>query len=376
MRKKYFIFLLSLSFIVGLFSCQKEVDFGAQITKLNLQVDSLKSSRDSLEKALQLSNTSIIELQKNRDSLAGVLVIADSVYKKLSLSNNNLLKSLDTIKTQLTGIGTQVSALTTQLALSNTNITTINTQLVSLNQQYTDLLVKFNSLLTQLNNISPFSLSTSLAAYYPFTGNAVDSSGNGNNGTVNGASLTTDRFGSANSAYYFNGTGNFISVTNKTLTLSGSFTVSCWVKLNNLTPSYFDEAIFSQWDDRKATKFLIGYRNDNTQSQSGFSFYKYGANAVGYNNYQTNWTATTAWNQIVATYELGFVSKIYINGSMVYSTASVPAALSNPSSTVTPIEIGHAHGQYGDLWFNGYIDDIRVHNRILSDSEISYLATH
>jgi hypothetical protein len=374
MRKRYLVFLLSISFIVGLFSCQKEVDFGAQITKLNLQVDSLKSSRDSLEKALKLSNTSIIELQKNRDSLAGVLLIADSVYKKLNLSNNNLLKSLDSIKTQLTGINTQLSALNTQLALSNTNIATINTQLVSLNQQYTELLAKFNSLLLQLNNITPFSLTTGLAAYYPFTGNAYDSSGNGNIGVVNGASLTSDRFGNSNSAYYFNGSSNFISVTNKTLTLTGNFTVSCWVKINNLTPSYFDEAIFSQWDDRKATKFLIGYRNDNTQS--GFSFYKYGANGVGYNNYQTNWSSNTAWNQIVATYELGFVSKIYINGTMVYTTSSVPATLSNPSSTVTPIEIGHAHGQYGDLWFNGLIDDIRVHNRILSDSEISYLATH
>jgi len=374
MRKRYLVFLLSISFIVGLFSCQKEVDFGAQITKLNLQVDSLKSSRDSLEKALKLSNTTILELQKNRDSLAGVLLIADSVYKKLNLSNNNLLKSLDSIKTQLIGISTQLSALNTQLALSNTNITTINTQLVSLNQQYTDLLAKFNSLLLQLNNITPFSLTTGLVAYYPFTGNAYDSSGNGNNGNVNGASLTSDRFGNSNSAYYFNGSSNFISVTNKTLTLSGNFTVSCWVKINNLTPSYFDEAIFSQWDDRKATKFLIGYRNENTQS--GFSFYKYGSNAVGYNNYQTNWSSNTTWNQIVATYEQGFVSKIYINGSMAYTTPSVPAALSNPSSTVTPIEIGHAHGQYGDLWFNGLIDDIRVHSRILSDAEISYLATH
>ncbi len=32
-------------------------------------------------------------------------------------------------------------------------------------------------------------------AYYPFNGNANDESGNGNNGTVDGASLTTDRLG-------------------------------------------------------------------------------------------------------------------------------------------------------------------------------------
>ena len=46
---------------------------------------------------------------------------------------------------------------------------------------------------------------TSLVAYWPFNGNANDLSGNGHNGTVNGATLTNDRFGSPNSAYNFNG---------------------------------------------------------------------------------------------------------------------------------------------------------------------------
>jgi hypothetical protein len=36
-----------------------------------------------------------------------------------------------------------------------------------------------------------------LVASFPFTGNANDASGNGNNGTVTGATLTTDRFGNA-----------------------------------------------------------------------------------------------------------------------------------------------------------------------------------
>ena len=44
-----------------------------------------------------------------------------------------------------------------------------------------------------------------LVGWWPFNGNANDESGNGNNGTVNGASLTTDRNGSLNSAYSFNG---------------------------------------------------------------------------------------------------------------------------------------------------------------------------
>jgi len=46
-------------------------------------------------------------------------------------------------------------------------------------------------------------LDKGLVAYYPFNGNANDESENGNNGTVNGATLTSDRFGIPNSAYRF-----------------------------------------------------------------------------------------------------------------------------------------------------------------------------
>ena len=53
-----------------------------------------------------------------------------------------------------------------------------------------------------------------LVAYYPFNGNTNDESGNGHNGIVNGtgATLTNDRFGNANKAYSFNGTGSYIRV--------------------------------------------------------------------------------------------------------------------------------------------------------------------
>ena len=53
----------------------------------------------------------------------------------------------------------------------------------------------------------PASLKEGLVAHYPFNGNASDASGNGKNGVVQGPVSTTDRFGSPNSAYYFNGAG-------------------------------------------------------------------------------------------------------------------------------------------------------------------------
>jgi len=69
-----------------------------------------------------------------------------------------------------------------------------------------------------------------LVAWYPFHGNANDSSGNGHNGTVNGATLTTDRFGNANYAYSFNGNGNIITLDNTIGNFGTSdFTISAWI---------------------------------------------------------------------------------------------------------------------------------------------------
>ena len=75
-----------------------------------------------------------------------------------------------------------------------------------------------------------------LVAWYPFNGNANDSSGNGNHGTNNGATLTTDRFGNANSAYTFDGKGNDItSGSSTTLAINMYATISAWIGGNNPT---------------------------------------------------------------------------------------------------------------------------------------------
>jgi hypothetical protein len=284
----------------------------------------------------------------------------------------NLTSSRDAMEVQLKSLAEQISLLNSQLASSNSNVASLTSQLAILNQKYLDLLARFDAIYGQT---IPGSLSVGLAAYYPFNGNAIDSSGNGNTATVNGASLTADRNNISNRAYNFNGSGNSMNILNKTLSLSGNFSISCWVKINNLTPSYYDQAIFSQWDDRTGRKFLFGYRCDNPQSQAGFSLYLFSPSRE-YGNYQINWSRTSSWKHIVATYEQGVVCQIYINGQLQYSSNNVPSTLASPNSTTTPIEIGHAHGQYGDLWLNGLLDDLRIYNRLLTTNEIYYLASN
>jgi hypothetical protein len=71
-----------------------------------------------------------------------------------------------------------------------------------------------------------------LVASFPFNGSADDASGYGNNGIVCGASLTTDRFGIPESAYYFNGLDNYIAHPTDSISATQG-TVAGWVNPND-----------------------------------------------------------------------------------------------------------------------------------------------
>jgi hypothetical protein len=101
---------------------------------------------------------------------------------------------------------------------------------------------------TNPNNASSFNpLSKSLVAYYPFNGNANDESGNRNHASVFGASLSLDRNKTINSAYYFNGTQDYIQLpSNQFMDGSGEVTVSAWYRFQGGQIG----SIFSTGDER------------------------------------------------------------------------------------------------------------------------------
>ena len=66
----------------------------------------------------------------------------------------------------------------------------------------TGMILVAQTLVAQVPSYVP---TNGLVGYWPFNGNANDESGNGNNLTINGPTLTTDRFGNSNNAYLFQG---------------------------------------------------------------------------------------------------------------------------------------------------------------------------
>lgn len=202
----------------------------------------------------------------------------------------------------------------------------------------------------------PFPLD-GLVAYYPFNGNANDISGNGNNGTVSGATLTFDRFGNPDSAYHFGGYGDYIYMApSPSLNITGDLTIAAWIYLSSSSV------------DRNAVIFsdLL-----EVSPHDGYSFRLWDGNKLCFFAGDPRLNATTplqvdVWTHVAVVLS-GTTATAYINGALDSSaTVSVPT-----SSSVNPTIGASAQRAYG---WNGDIDDIAVYNRALSPDEISELA--
>ena len=207
-----------------------------------------------------------------------------------------------------------------------------------------------------------------LQGWWPFNCNANDESGNGHHGTVTGATLTTDRFGAANSAYNFNGASRI--VTNYAGVLgTSSRSISFWYNFNTINNSN------DLW-------ILVGYGGAG-QCGGGFDCISWN----GVNNdigddircsvaiYNTN-GGTNIWHHYVATYDISFGIytqnvKIYDNGvlQIIPNITGLVIALNTVQNPLLQF------GGDGNVpnYMNGKLDDIGFWNRVLTQSEITAL---
>ena len=119
-------------------------------------------------------------------------------------------------------------------------------------------------------NIPSYVSKDGLVGWWPFNGNANDESGNGNHGTVNGATLTTDRNGKANSSYSFDGLSNKIEVMSNQSFDIKQLSISLWInspnnkvqKLVSRTNWNSSNENFSLCNDQNNT-YLVLKKNSN-----------------------------------------------------------------------------------------------------------------
>lgn len=210
---------------------------------------------------------------------------------------------------------------------------------------------------------------TGLVAHYPFTGNANDISGSGNNGTVTGATLTTDRFGNANFAYLFNGSNQWIDVIDSTnLNPSTQLTISVWVESS---ATQLNAGIIGKWNNFNGS---IG----DGQEQYVILADGQGMNFVTKTTIQKTTTEPSVlynngnWHHFVGVWD-GAVMKLYRDNVLVSSIAQTGSI---PSFT-QKLEIGRYAGGQGtganQNYFSGKIDDIRIYNVAVDSTGINAL---
>jgi hypothetical protein len=198
-----------------------------------------------------------------------------------------------------------------------------------------------------------------------FNGSAVDGSGFNNNGTVNGASLTSDRFGSSNKSYLFSGNQS-IGIPN--LLLSNNFSISVFATLSSISQDY--SIILGKWAGASGQlSYELSKRPNN---KIGFYFSTNGSNYFGLES-TTVFSASANWFHIAITYD-GQSVKFYVNGVLQNTLAHSTPVFNNNDVTYVGATRTATPGSLLSWFWNGKIDDVATWNRAITAQEVASLA--
>ena len=196
-------------------------------------------------------------------------------------------------------------------------------------------------------------------AYYKLNGDALDSSGNGYNGTATSVTYAAGRFGQA---AVFNGSSSFID-TNAKIPASLDFSVSFWIK----TTSASSQLIL----DNKSGYTTNGWR---VFINAGAIVYAEG-NGVDNATSQTSPSSTYAdgnWHHVCVTRAAGGTVNMYIDNSRVITNGSVGTYYMTSSVWQNNLHIGKYSGGSAN-YVNGSIDQVRIFNSVLTAANVTSL---
>ena len=231
---------------------------------------------------------------------------------------------------------------------------------------------------------------------FPFNGNTLDESGNSNNAINYGAILTADRFGNANSAYYFDGIDDYMQIAPVTdLSNTIDFAISLWFyhnswdnpQNNNSERQYiFDAHSSSSTASNNNTLFEQGYGvtidynfSDMSEKLYLFDMYEDDAPFKYFDANSPEIYFSNSWHFI--TYQKnGLQYELFIDGILVSIVPTSNAA--TPSNQIKDmmhnLYIGTFAGNnpmyyFNSYNFNGKIDDINIFDKALSKDQITEL---
>jgi hypothetical protein len=193
-----------------------------------------------------------------------------------------------------------------------------------------------------------------LVAFWPFDGDATDACEGARDGTVTGATLTSDRHGSAASAYSFD--GNDLIDMGAT-TFSSPVTVATWFRSTAANTVWYT---------------IVGW-NASSSTNPGIQIRAHGDGRIGVRlGDDSDDVVSTSypdgdgdWHLVAATRDSAGTIRLYVDG-VQEAVGSASASLGSGHT----LYVGRSlYGQY----FSGSVDDLRVYDRALSATEIARL---
>jgi len=199
-----------------------------------------------------------------------------------------------------------------------------------------------------------------LIAYWNFNDGsgdtALDSSGNGHDGTLNGDPEWVD--GYFGGALEFDGNGDEVNVPfDDALSPEETFTVCLWA---NVAPgSSGHRAPISNRDDNPLAGYIIYAEPGNT--------WQYWIGTGAWNILQGPAVEFGEWTHLTAIYSEG-AQKLYVNGELAGESAGV---LEINSTNNLLIGAGANERATHEYLFVGQVDDVRIYDRVLTEEEIA-----
>ncbi|MCK5724555.1 MAG: hypothetical protein KAI84_18620, partial [Gammaproteobacteria bacterium] len=194
-------------------------------------------------------------------------------------------------------------------------------------------------------------------------GNIVeDSSGNANDGTIYGAIWVDGKFGKALS---FDGIDDYVSTISSFNNIENSFTVEIWAYPD--ATHEIDSELTSGTSGTSGQRYVIWPNHGGSEGAAG-SGISMGTNGVSLYEHASSYMPAplvfadtiSGWIHLVVVYE-NKQPKLYINSNLVKTGLTSPKISVFPSNQI-------GGGSYG--YFKGYIDEVRIYNKTLSEAEI------
>jgi len=221
-----------------------------------------------------------------------------------------------------------------------------------------------------------------LVAFYPFSGSFENAAATEIDPAENhGAAFAEDRFGNKNSSAYFDGNASYLEIPDNdvfSISTTGALTISVWVSPEVLNFQKAESGGYvhwmgkgvphqHEWVFRMYNKDLSQGQEDRPNRMSAYAFNLEGG--LGAGSYVQEQVQANEWIHFVARYDVEsnkitlFKNGIQKDQDDLYD-ATYGVQVQNGTA---PLRLG-TRSQWS--YFQGRIDDLRIYNRTLTDSEI------